>query len=215
MKKKVPNEMLGVNDYSVVSSLSISLDKIAVESEAALSVLLLLGFLSPDGITKKLVKLLLEVIYFKTEFITNEILNDDKNKNENENENEIKNEDEKNYYHDNKNVVNNKSNVDDSKMKLPKILQIENKCYDGSVLEHSNSVIKNNFMNAKNLLGEHSSLLISNPVININVEREVKNRKLEKKGEIREKGDTKESKKIKMTNKNEDRFFQNTRLSST
>ena len=56
---------------------------------------------------------------------------------------------------DNKNVMNNKSNVDDSNMKHSKILQIENKCYDGSVLEHSNSVIKNNFMNAKNLLGEH------------------------------------------------------------
>jgi tetratricopeptide (TPR) repeat protein len=64
--KSERNEMLGALDYSVVSSLSISLDRILGESEAAYSVLLPLGFLSPDGITKKLVQLLLEIIYFKT-----------------------------------------------------------------------------------------------------------------------------------------------------
>lgn len=35
------------------------------ESESAYAVLLLLGFMSPDGITKKLVQLLLEIAYFK------------------------------------------------------------------------------------------------------------------------------------------------------
>jgi tetratricopeptide (TPR) repeat protein len=63
------NEMLCALDYSVVSSLSISLDRILGESEAAYSVLLPLGFLSPDGITKKLVQLLLEIIYFKNKNI--------------------------------------------------------------------------------------------------------------------------------------------------
>lgn len=59
--------MVGANDYSVVSSLSISLDRILAESQAAYTVLLLLGFLSPDGITKVLVRRLLEIGYLSTE----------------------------------------------------------------------------------------------------------------------------------------------------
>ena len=60
-------DIVGANDYSVVSSLSISLDRILAESQAAYTVLLLLGFLSPDGITKVLVRRLLEIGYFCTE----------------------------------------------------------------------------------------------------------------------------------------------------
>ena len=46
------SDIVGANDYSVVSSLSISLDRIKGESEAALCVLFLLSFLSlltPDS----------------------------------------------------------------------------------------------------------------------------------------------------------------------
>ena len=60
-------DIVGANDYSVVSSLSISLDRILAESQAAYTVLLLLGFLSADGITKILVRRLLEIGYFSTE----------------------------------------------------------------------------------------------------------------------------------------------------
>ena len=60
-------DIVGANDYSVVSSLSISLDRILAESQAAYTVLLLLGFLSPDGITKVLVRRLLEIGYFSTQ----------------------------------------------------------------------------------------------------------------------------------------------------
>jgi tetratricopeptide (TPR) repeat protein len=63
--------MVGANDYSVVSSLSISLDRILAESQAAYTVLLLLGFLSPDGITKVLVRRLLEIGYLSTETSSN------------------------------------------------------------------------------------------------------------------------------------------------
>jgi tetratricopeptide (TPR) repeat protein len=63
--------MVGANDYSVVSSLSISLDRIQAESQAAYTVLLLLGFLSPDGITKVLVRRLLEIGYLSAETSSN------------------------------------------------------------------------------------------------------------------------------------------------
>ena len=64
LKSRMTSDIMGANDYSVVSSLSISLDRIKGESEAALCVLFLLSFLSPDGVTKKLVRLLLEIGYY-------------------------------------------------------------------------------------------------------------------------------------------------------
>jgi hypothetical protein len=52
-------------DYSIVSSLSVTLDRILHESEATFKVLILLGFLSPDRITKRLVSELLMVSHFE------------------------------------------------------------------------------------------------------------------------------------------------------
>jgi len=56
----------GAGGDSIYTSLSMTLDRISRESDAASSVLPCLGYLSPDSITKRFIRLLLLTAHFKT-----------------------------------------------------------------------------------------------------------------------------------------------------
>ena len=179
--KKEVDKIMGANDYSVVSSLSISLDRIAGESEAAFSVLLLLGFLSPDGITKNLIKLLLEIAYFKTKLSSNEFLDDDDDDHDDDD------------YNDRINCVENK------KLKYSNIGHVNENHFneiDEDKIEKSINDINENIISQKKILEEYSPLLLSDPFVDINIENLIKNRILTKEEMIK---NNTESNKIKQT----------------